>query len=378
MLKKSLGLFTGLLVSLVVFAAGAQLRADHPDTYTVKKGDTLWDISARFLQKPWLWPEIWRANPQVSNPHLIYPGDVLKLAYGGSDGSSGYLKLEPGMRESDLAPTPPIPLQQIKPFLKDYRIVDAEQLKESPYVLAFEDQHLRGTPGEFAYARGLDARPGQHFAVVRPTHAFRVFNADDAEDRDEVAHALDNNVSMFNGPWKEVTRGDGHWGKGDSLGVEVEVIGDAMVQRTGDPATLMIEDSTLELRAGDRLLPIDDSPYDSMYYPHAPSQTPQDLRVIAFADALDAAGRLQVVALSGGSADGIDNGTTYSIFQPGRLVHDDVASSYSRRAFGEKVKLPEEYVGHVMVFRTFEHVSYGLIMDGIRPVHLGNTLRMPE
>lgn len=376
MLKKSLGLITGLLVSLVVFAAGAQLRADHPDTYTVKRGDTLWDISARFLDKPWLWPEIWRANPQVHNPHLIYPGDVLKLAYGGS--GAGYLKLEPRVRESDLAPAPPIPLHLIKPFLKDFRVIDAETLKNTPYVMAFEGSHMRGTPGEFAYARGIDAQPGQHLAIVRPTHAFRVYDADDAEDRDVVAHKLDSNVAMFNGPWKEFTSGDGHWGKGDSLGVEVEVIGNARVQRGGDPTTLMIEDSSLEIRAGDRLLPIDDSPYDSTYYPHPPASIPNKARVIAFADALHAAGRLQVVALSTGSAAGVDNGTTFSIFQPGERVHDDVASSYSRSTFGDKVQLPELFVGHVMVFRTFEHVSYGLIMDGIRPVKLGDTVRMPE
>ncbi len=376
MLKKSLGFAAGLLVSLVVFAAGAQLRADHPDTYVVKKGDTLWDISARFLQKPWLWPEIWRANPQVHNPHLIYPGDVLKLAYAGN--GSGYLKLEPRVRESDLAPTPPVPLHLIKPFLKDFRIVDADTLKSAPYVVAFEENRLRGTPGQFAYARGIDANPGQHFAIVRPTHAFRVFDADDAEDRDVVGHVLDSNVALYKGPWKEFTRDDGHWGKGDSLGVEAEVIGNAMVQRSGDPATMMIEDSTKEIRAGDRLLPIDDSPYDATYYPHPPASAPSKVRVIAFADALDAAGRLQVVALSSGSADGVDNGTTYSIYHPGARIHDDVASSSARRAFGEKVQLPEEYVGHVMVFRTFEHVSYALIMDGIRPVHLGDTVRMPE
>lgn len=376
MLKKSLGLVTGLLVSLVVFAAGAQLRADHPDTYTVVKGDTLWDISARFLNKPWLWPEIWRANPQVHNPHLIYPGDVLKLAY--DSRSTGYLKLEPGVRESDLAATPPLPLYLIKPFLKDFRVVDAETLKTSPYVMAFEESHLRGTPGEFAYARGLDANPGQHYAVVRPTHAFRVFSADKPEKRDVVAHQLESNVALVDGPWKEITRGDGHWGKGDSLGVEVQVIGSVLVQRSGDPATLMIEDSSREIRAGDRLLPIDDSPYDSMYYPHPPASAPDKVHVIAFNDALAAAGRLQVVALSTGSADGVDNGTTFSIFQPGERVHDDVASPSSRRMFGQKVQLPELYVGHVMVFRTFEHVSYGLIMDGIRPVRIGDPIRMPE
>ena len=376
MFKKSLGLLTGLLVSLVVFAAGAQLRADHPDTYVVKKGDTLWDISARFLTQPWLWPEIWRANPQVHNPHLIYPGDVLKLSYG--DGNQPELGLQPRVRASELSPIPPLPLELIKPFLKDFRVIDADRLESSPYVVAFEDSHMRGVPGEFAYVRGLDASPGQHFAVVRPTHAFRVFHADKPDKRDLVAHRLESNVALVDGPWKEYTADDGHWGKGDSLGVEVQVIGDAMVQRTGDPATLILEETTKEIRAGDRLLPLDDEPYDSTYYPHAPSSVANGAKVIAFADAMAAAGRLQVVALSTGHADGVDNGTTFSIFQPGELIHDDVASSSSRRDFGKKVQLPEEYVGHVMVFRTFEHVSYGLIMDGIRPVKLGDRLRMPE
>ncbi|HET8898850.1 MAG TPA: LysM peptidoglycan-binding domain-containing protein [Rhodanobacteraceae bacterium] len=371
MLKKSLGFIAGFAVTLAVFAAGANLRPDHPDTYVVKKGDTLWDISARFLNKPWLWPEIWRANPQVHNPHLIYPGDVLNLAY---DGSSTVLKLEPGIRASENA-IPPIPLDQIKPFLKDFRILSADELEAAPYVMAFEDQHLRGTPGGFLYVRGSDAQPGARFAVVRPSHAYRVFSpGKDKEDR--VGHMLDSNVDLYGGPWKEYTRGDGHWGKGDSLGVEVEVIGTAMVQRTGDPATFMLEDSSIEVRKGDRLLPVDNHPYDSMYYPHAAPSLPADARVIAYADALAYAGKLQVVALSVGSSDGIDNGSTFSIYHPGERVRDAVISSNS--TFGSKVTLPDEFVGHVLVFRTFDKVSYALIMDSIRPVALGDTLELPQ
>lgn len=373
MLKKSLGFIAGLAVVLTAYAASADLRPDHPDTYVVKKGDTLWDISARFLKKPWLWPEIWRANPQVHNPHLIYPGDVLNLAY---DGSNTVVKLQPGTRASEL-PVPAIPLDQIKPFLKDFRVLDADEVRNAPYVVAFEDSHLRGTPGQFLYVRGSDATPGQRFAVVRPTHAFRAFRAG-KENQSKVAHELDSNVEMVTGPWREITRDDGHWGKGASLGVEVEVIGTAMAQREGDPSTFIVDDSNREIRKGDRLMPIDEHPYDATYYPHAAESLPADARVIAFADALHSVGPLQVVALSVGGEDGIDNGATVSIFHPGERIHDDVISSSRHRDFGAKVTLPSEFVGHALVFRTFEHVSYALIMDGIRPVRLGDTLELPE
>ncbi len=383
MLKKLLGFSAGLLASLVVFAATPTLQADHPDTYVVQKGDTLWDISAKFLQEPWLWPEIWRANPQVVNPHLIYPGDVLNLSYAGAGGTAEgakgdgfYVKLTPGVRESDLDPIPPVPLHAIKSFLKDYRVMDADQLEEAPYVVAFEDNRLRGTPGQFAYIRNLDAQPGQHLAIVRPTHAFRSFGSRDDGDFEKVAHVLDSNVAMVRGPWKEFTRGDGHFGKGDPLGIEVQVVGEVRVQRTGDPATVLIHSSSREIRAGDRLLPMDDAPYDATYFPHAPASVPDDMRVIAFADAIDSAGSMQVVALSAGSSDGVANGNTYTVFQPGAVINDEMTSN--SRLFADKVQLPEEYVGHVMVFRTFDEVSYGLIMDGIRPVQLGDRLRMPE
>lgn len=372
MLKKTLALLAGLLVTVAVFAAGAQMRADHPDTYVVKKGDTLWDISARFLRKPWLWPEIWQANPQVRNPHLIYPGDVLNLAYDAARGE--VVTLKPRMREVG-APITAIPLDQLKMFLKDLRVVDSSDLQRTPYVVAFEENRLRGVSGQFLYVRGLKgATPGQRFAVVRPSHAFRKF--EDAPTT--VADPLDSNVAMVDGPWTEETRNNGHHGLGEQIGLEVRVIGHAHFMRGGDPSTLLLDDSSQEIRAGDRLLPENDKPYDATYYPHAPARLPAHGHVIAFTGALGAVGPRAVVALSIGRSDGVNNGQTYSVYQPGGTVHDDVASSSMRRSFGERVKLPAEFVGHVMVFRTFDHVSYGLVMDGIRPVHIGDTLEMPE
>jgi len=156
------------------------------------------------------------------------------------------------------------------------------------------------------------------------------------------------------------------------------VIGTAEVLRTGDPSTLLLLDSTMEIRKGDRIMPVDDKPYDPYYYPHAPKSLPANARVIAFTDAYDAVGPHQVVALSIGAQDGVDNGQTYSIYQPGETIADDVASNSWNRGTGKSVTLPQEFVGHVMVFRTFDRVSYGLIMDGLRPVHRHDKLELPE
>ncbi|WP_114240215.1 LysM peptidoglycan-binding domain-containing protein [Dyella sp. C9] len=377
MIRKSIGLLAGMLVTVAVYAAGAQLRADHPDTYTVRKGDTLWGISARFLSKPWLWPEIWQANPQVQNPHLIYPGDVLNLSFinGGPR-----LTLQPRVHAEDDA-VPAIPLDKLRLFLKEMRVVDSNVASSLPYVMGFEEADLRGTVGKNIYVRKLDAQPGQRFAIVRPTQVFRQFNGKAGRDNgaDLVAHPLDADASMVRSPWSEDFRNDGHYGRGEDLGVELSVIGTAEVLRTGDPSTLLLLDSTMEIRKGDRLMPIDDKPYDPYYYPHAPKQIPGNARVIAFtSEAYDAVGPRQVVALNIGTQDGVENGQTYSIFQPGEDIPDDVAHNSWDRGTGRYVTLPDEFVGHVMVFRTFDRVSYGLIMDGLRPVHRGDKLQMPE
>jgi hypothetical protein len=373
MIRKIIVLLAGMLVTVAVYAAGAQLRSNHPDSYTVRRGDTLWDISAKFLAKPWLWPEIWQANPQVRNPHLIYPGDVLNLSFI----NGPRLRLQPSMhREGEAVPA--IPLSELKMFLKDMRVMNSNAVRSAPYVVGLEESRLRGTVGQNLYVRGLQGAPGQRWAIVRPTHVFRGFNQDDPASADLVGHELDSNAAMVNAPWDEDSRNDGHYGKGDDLGVEVSVIGTAETLRMGDPSTLLLLDSTLEIRSGDRVMPVDDTPYDAFYYPHPPKSVPANAKVIGFADALDAAGSRQVVMLSVGAKDGVDNGQTFSIFEPGETIHDDVASNSWNRGVGKTVKLPDEYVGHVMVFRTFDRVSYGLIMDGLRPVHIGGRLGMPQ
>jgi hypothetical protein len=281
-------------------------------------------------------------------------------------------------REGDAVPA--IPLSELRTFLKDLRVMNSNEVSSAPYVVGLEENRLRGAVGQNLYVRGLQATPGQRWAIVRPSHVFRGFEQDDPGDADSriFAHELDSNAAMVNAPWREDSRHDGQMGRGQDMGVEVTVIGTAETLRVGDPSTLLLLDSTREIRSGDRVLPIDDAPYDPYFYPHPPKSIAQDSHVIGFADALDAVGSRQVVALSVGAKDGVDNGQTFSIYRPGENIHDDVASNSWRRGVGSRVTLPDEFVGHVMVFRTFDRVSYGLVMDSLRPVHKNDKLAMPE
>jgi hypothetical protein len=371
-----------MLVTVAVYAAGTQLRADHPDSYTVRRGDTLWGISGRFLSKPWLWPEIWQANPQVRNPHLIYPGDVLDLSF--INGGPA-LRLEPAIhREGEAIPA--IPVDQLMPFLKDSRVVDPDEVKNAPYVMGFEEGDLTGTSGRNIYVRNLNAQPGQRWAIVRPTHVFRTYGGDESQQSEEMAaNIADSDVATGKSPWTEEWATDighdrpNHTFRGKTLAMEVTVIGTAEVLRGGDPSTLLLLSSIMEIRAGDRLMPVNDTPYDPYYYPHPPKTMPPEGRVIAYAqERLSQVGPNDVVVLSIGSKDGVDNGTTFSLWQPGEQVPDDVAHSSWSRYDHKMVTLPDEYVGHVMIFRTFDRVSYGVVMDGLKPVKVGARVKMPE
>jgi hypothetical protein len=383
MIKKFAMLLGGMFFTVAVYAAAAQMRPDHPDTYTVRKGDTLWDISARFLSKPWLWPEIWQANPQVRNPHLIYPGDVLNLSMTG-DGPR--LGMQPRVRE-DGEPVSAIPLSELRMFLKEMRVMGADEVERLPYLVGFEEAHLRASPGNKIYARDLaSAQVGQRWAIVRPTNRFRDHGGNpggtdmigNPGHGSFVADELDSDASMAPSPWREDSLHDTHVGKGDDRGVEVSVIGTAEVIATSDDVTsLVLVDSTLEVRKGDRLTQIDDKPYDPYFYPHAPKGMPADGRVIGIADG-NYAGSRQVVSISAGSADGVDNGATFTVMAQGETIADEVSGNYNRRDTSRKVKLPDEFAGHLMVFRTFDHVSYALVMDALRPMKKGEKLAMPE
>jgi LysM repeat protein len=383
MLKKLLAVSAGLLLTLTVYAATVEWADQHPDRYIVRKGDTLWDISARFLKKPWLWPEIWQDNPQVRNPHLIYPGDELVLS--GGHVMHGEGSIGPHARVTSLEDAvKPIPLSALKQFLKHARILSEDEYKHAPHVVGIEENQLRGTAGQLAYVRGLAVQPGTKLAIVRASGRYYDMPPRDEGEPSEVYRQTSDwfdgrpGLLWHHGPNEFTLHGNVRF-----LGYEVLDFGNAEVTRVGDPSSVLITYSDFEVRPGDLVLPIDEKPYDDEYVPHAPANVPDNMRVIAFTDAMNTVGPRQVVALSRGSEDGIENGQTFSIYHDGEEVLDetDYTEGSVKKFFhpgDAHVTLPPEFIGHVMVFRTFQRVSYGLVMDAVKPTHIGDFLWDPD
>jgi hypothetical protein len=378
MLKKLLAVCAATLLTVATYAAAVELREDHPDTYVVQKGDTLWDIAARFLNEPWLWPEIWQANPQVENPHLIYPGDVLSLAYLGDGRPSLTVKRSPQVRRTRDDAIDTIPLSEIEPFLRKTHVFGEDEYKHLPYVIGLEENRLRAAEGQVVYVRGADFSPDQRWAVVRPTVRFAAnSDSDDPED----VHTFREEWDSQNGvrsrqvgiQWAHVIGGDGF----EVLGYEVVEMAAGVVTVGGDPATLLLTPGGRDVAVGDLLMPYDPQPYDLTFHPH-PGEA-ANVRVLAMTDRLEYGGPRDVVALSAGARDGVDNGQVFSIWRQGELVRDEIAHKPRLLANREKnkVRLPDTFIGHVMVFRTFDKVSYGLIMDGIRPAKIDDRLKPP-
>lgn len=382
MLKKLLSISAGLLLTVSVFAA-QQWAENAPQHYIVQKGDTLWSISAKFLIKPWHWPEIWQLNGKVRNPHLIYPGDDLVLSDGSVSHGEG--SVGPHIRESSLdSAVKPIPLSVIKQFLKNSRVVDEDAIRNAPHVVAIEEDRLRGSAGDLVYIRGLNANVGDQFAIVRPIGRYYDMPPEKEGDvRETYRQPRTARYGREDLLWQH---GPMEWsfkGRVRFLGYEVRDFGTVQVTRVGDLSSALVSYSDFEVHEGDFILPLDPAPYDDQYVPHPPAQAPNNMRVIALTDAMAAVGPSQVIALSRGSEDGVDNGTTYSMYADGVVAHDniDYPEGSARKFFhphDSKVELPPEFVGHVMIFRTFKRVSYGLVMDGVQPVHIGDFLHDPD
>jgi hypothetical protein len=367
------------LLTVASFAAAVELRGDHPDTYVVKRGDTLWDIAGRFLQRPWLWPEIWQANPQVKNPHLIYPGDVLSLAY------LDRVAMQPGQRSE--SPVNAVNLSEIEPFLKDLRIVDS--IEGLPYVVGLEDDRLRSSRGQVAYIKGLDGiAPGQRYLVVRPEKRYRfveraglccdLFQSEDLDARGDTFRGTgefwtnavfpSKNTEMLG--YELITQSTGTVTRGEVAGIQA--------------STLLLDAEGRDVRVGDRLIPVEAQPYDLQFFPHPPKEQQKygRLTVMSVADKYRTGGPHDVIAISGGSREGIDNGTVFSIWRRGSstvdTIKDGLDKDESLTLFESKVRLPDEFAGHAMVFRTFNNVSYALVMSSVKPTMIGYELKHPD
>ena len=318
-------------------AQGPEFRTDHPDRYVVKKGDTLWDISSRFLNNPWYWPEIWHVNPQVSNPHLIYPGDELALVY--IDGkpyltktSNGVVKLSPQVRSEPIdTPIPAIPLDAIDSFLTKTRIVTEEELNGAPYVLEGTEGRIVMGALDRLYARG--EAPAKSVGVFRRSRAYT--------DPDT----------------------------GEFLGLEARSIGDGnVIDEDGDILTVALTRTREEVRIEDRLLAREDRRINTAFTPSAPDEQIEG-KMIAVENGVTQIGQYNVVVLNRGQRDGLEVGNVLAVLQAGNMARDPVTR--------EMVQLPDERAGLLMVFQTYDKLSYGLILQATRALSVGDKVVNP-
>ena len=367
MFNRLLAVAAAMLFTLAGGVIAAELREGHPSTYVVQKGDTLWDIAGRFLGKPWLWPEIWQANPQVENPHLIFPGDVLSLAY--LDGQPRVSATTAGPRIAEAVNT--IPLADIEPFLKQFTVVD--DVESLPYVIGLEDDRLLTTAGQLVYVRGLSgAAPGMVVDLARPVN---LFGGGKGRHRPGFS-SLDFRGDLGHRHW--VPPVEMHEATGEKLGYELMVHTTGEVtQIQGDIAVVALRSEGREVRIGDRVLMPEAQPYDLQFMPRAPDVIPPHGRILAVADGMTAGPKV-VIALNVGARDGIRNGHVFSLWHDGEDKDDMVRNKMRLMDDGGKIDMPDDFVGHAMVFRTFDKVSYALVMSGIRPARHYDVLKHPD
>jgi nucleoid-associated protein YgaU len=319
----------------------AVVRDDAPEAYTVRKGDTLWGIADMFLAQPWLWPEVWDVNPQIDNPHLIFPGDTIYLSYvegrprlsltRGRD-----VKLTPNMRVTplDLA-IPVIPLDQIGAFLMRHRILEAEELENSAWVVAGAQDHLITANGDTIYGRGNFPDGERAYGIFRSGDVYR------------------DPISL------------------EILGYQAQDIGNAQARSSLDQEAVELEITrvTEEVRITDRLLPIRERILDSFFVPRAPLTEIRDGYMIAVDGGVSQIGTTDIVVLNRGAREGLEVGNVLAIYQAGQLVFDEVARS--------NVRLPDARAGLAMVFEVYEKASYALVLKANRPLKVMDKVKNP-
>ncbi len=344
----------------------ADLAPGAPERYTVKSGDTLWGISSLYLKSPWRWPELWGMNRQeVANPHLIYPGQTLALVTGadgrarlrlaGNEGTgasaagagasgaaqgSNVLKLHPQVRDLGdvaLVPIPSIPNRLIEPFLSQPVVVAADDLSKYARIVATPEDRVYIGRGDTAYARGIEDHGQTDFHIFRP--AKPLFDPDDYDHTKPIAY-------------------------------EAYFLGSARVIRRGEITTIKILDSRQEIGVEDRLIPIEREALVN-YAPHRPVR-PVEGRLIAVYGGVGDAGAESIVTLNRGAHDGLEVGTVLAVSRAGQTVLDRTAPN---KAF---VKLPDERIGHMFVFRVFDGICYALVLTATSPIKVGDRFGAPD
>jgi LysM repeat protein len=330
------------------------VNSTAPKHYTVKRGDTLWGIASMYLKDPWLWPEVWVINPQIPNPHLIYPGDTLALAYG-ADGrplvgveQAGAVRLDPRLRSTPLdGAIPTIPYTAIAAFLSRPAVMTSEEIRGAPYVLAMRDLHQVAGSGIEVYVRHLSAPENARFAVMHV--AGPLVDPDD----------------------------------GKVVGYEGIYTATALVQRAGDPAKAMLIDPARETLAGDRLLSSDTNDVPTTFTPRPPATQVRG-QVIDVVAGTDLAGQFEVVVINRGKRHGLEPGSVLAVDQAGDVVRDLYRGGHKigdtvgvGTSFAPKVRLPDERSGTLLVFKVYDRVSFGLIIGASGTIHTYDVVRNP-
>lgn len=333
--------------------APLELAKDAPDRYVVVKGDTLWDISGRFLQKPWRWPEIWEMNrEEIRDPHWIYPGDVILLDRSGATprlrlarsvgaggpGAGGDLpveKLGPRVRAEPLGreAIPTISSTDIEAFLNRPLVVDEHGLASHPRIVATQEGRVFLGRGELAYVRGIEQPQVTEWHIYRSARPLL-----DPDTRKPIA-------------WEALFLGTGK------------------LERPGDPASLRVVATNEEVGPGDRLMPAERAL--PMLYAPRPPESQVSGRIVAVYRGVTQVGRNSVVAMNVGKEDGLEVGHVLGIEHRGATITDRTAPDR------EKVVLPDEPVGHLLVFRVFDKISYGLVMSASQPIAVGDDVANP-
>ena len=334
-----------------------KLAENVPDRYVVVKGDTLWGISARFLKDPWRWPDVWGLNKdEIKNPHWIYPGDVIVLDFtgrtprlrrdgaggSGSDGSDAEwrlmeTKLSPTIRRQALGTgaISSIPISAIQPFLVKPLVVGEQELSGAPTLVAGPENRVVLSAGDTAFAKGLVREEQADWNVYRPGR------------------------KLTDPDTKEL------------LGREAIYLGDAQISEFGEVSTVLLTKSTKEIAPGDRLAKAP-PPQSLSYVPHAPGNSIKGRVIAGPDDSVSEIGSLQVVIINRGSREGIEIGHVLALYRDRPLVTP--ANAVDPK---EKLKLPAERYGIVFIFRVFEKVSYGLVMNSTRPVNVLDVVQSP-
>ncbi|MFI4867018.1 MAG: LysM peptidoglycan-binding domain-containing protein [Steroidobacterales bacterium] len=335
----------------VMADAGSALKPTAPKSYVVRRGDTLWGIANTFLRDPWLWPEIWYINPDIHNPHRIYPGDSVRLALRGDGrtsieivraGGGPAARLEPMLRSVPLeGPIATIPYSQIAAFLSRPGVLSGDEVKAAPYVLALRDNHQIAGAGYDLYVKKLDGETGARYSVMH-----------------------------IDEPLKDPQ-------SGRKLGYLAIYTGTAQLTRAGNVAKVTLTESARETLQGDVLIAEEMSPTND-FAPHGPAQ-PIDGRIIAVVDNVLLAGQYEVVALNRGSQDGLDRGTVLTVDLAGETISDTCAKIDGESSCWtpHRVRLPDESSGTLLVFKTYERMSYALIFSDTVPINIGDRVRNP-